>query len=61
MSLSKRFLLVFVLFVALVVVLSYVLFICTYFLLHFSWQTVVLALLGLPLFIFFFNFLWREV
>lgn len=61
MSFSKKLVLYFILFVSLLVVLGYTLFMCTYFLVNFSWQTFLWACLGLPLFLFFFNFLWREV
>ncbi|GEN49157.1 hypothetical protein FD11_GL001407 [Ligilactobacillus pobuzihii E100301 = KCTC 13174] len=61
MSFSKGILLFLLLMVATFVVLGYVLFLCTFLILHFNWQTCLIAIVGLPIFLFFLNFLWNDI
>ncbi len=42
-------------------VLGYILYVSTYLVLNFNLETIIVALVGLPAFIFFFNFLWSDV
>lgn len=61
MSFSKKIILFLLLMVATFAVLGYVLFLCTFFILHFNWQTCLMAIFGLPIFLFFLNFLWNDI
>lgn len=61
MSFSKKIIAFLLLTVATFAVLGYVLFLCTYVILNFSWQVLLLAVAGAPVFLFFFKLLWHDI
>ena len=61
MSFSKKIIAFLLLTVAVFAVLGYVLFLCNYVILNFSWQVLLLAVAGAPVFLFFFKFLWHDI
>ncbi|GBG94371.1 hypothetical protein LFYK43_08300 [Ligilactobacillus salitolerans] len=61
LSITKKIAAFLILACATFAVLGYILYVCTYLVLNFNVETVLLAVITLPLFLFFFRFLWFEV